>query len=360
MSNVSGPRCVFVVNGKTIEAMEASVHVSRRQSADTFFAKLPLDNDAGLDETFWSDTAPIPIEVRGTNDISKGGFKTLLTGQVDKVQVTLHDRIVTLIGRDKTALLTDSSTSEQFLNQSVEDVVQTLATRAGLIAQFLGTDDGDSAKAGLQYDQDVNLITTTDNYWNTIVGLARQSGQIAFVKGNTVFVQPIDAPGNGTFTVTYQRPSPGSPASSNSIMLTCARDLNIAKTVLVEHQTWNQKQGKSTTSKFQSKSKSNSAAKDTAIMRFHGANMSKSQQDRVAKSRLKETMIHEREVDIEMPGDVTIDPQSELELTGTGTKFDQSYLISGVVHRFDINGGYQMTVSIHNKDADRGDPEQIQ
>jgi hypothetical protein len=49
-----------------------------------------------------------------------------------------------------------------------------------------------------------------------------------------------------------------------------------------------------------------------------------------------------------------------LALNGTGTEFDQSYIISDIVHRFDFDGGYQMTVSAFNQDDDRGEPTQIQ
>lgn len=357
MSIVRAPRCVVAVNGASIPVLEASVHVSVRQSADTFFCKLPLDNSAGLDEEFWSDTAPIPVKILGTNDFNSGSYTTLLVGQVDRPQITLHDRIVEIIGRDLTASLTDSSaTTEQFKNQNDEDVIQTLAGRVGLTVQFSADADSPPTKAGLQYGEDFNLISSLDTPWNVIVALARKSGRIAFVKGTTLYVQPIDADTTGTFTVNYQRPSPDAKPSSTAVMLTCSRDLNIAKTLQVEHQSWQQKQGKTVTSKFQSKSSS----KDTAILRFRGANLTKQQQDRIAKSRLRETMTHERQVAIDMPGDVTINPLNELQLTGTGTEFDQGYLFTDIVHRFDRNGGYQMTINAHSQDDDRGAPEQLQ
>jgi hypothetical protein len=357
MSVVRAPRCVVSVNGASIAVLEASVHVSVRQSADTFYCKLPLDNSAGLDETFWADTAPIPVSVLGTNNIATGSYKTLLIGQVDRPQITLHDRVVAIEGRDLTASLTDSSsTTEQFKNQNDEEVIRALAGRVGLTVQFAADPDAPPTKTGLQYDQDFNLASSLDTPWNVIVALARKSGRIAFIKGTVLYVQPIDADTTGVFKVNYQRPQPGVPASSDAVMLTCSRDLNIAKTLQVEHQSWQHKQGKSITSKFQSKSSS----KDTAILRFRGANLTKEQQDRVAKSRLRETMTHERQINIDMPGDVTADPLNELQLTGTGTEFDQGYLFTDIIHRFDRTGGYQMTINAHSADDARGEPEQLQ
>lgn len=332
------------------------MHVSIHQSADTFFAKIPLDNSAGLDETFWADTAPIPVTISGSNDIGAGGFTDLITGQIDETLITLHDRTVQVRGRDKTALLTEMKTSEQWLNRTDKDIITDLAGRAGLTVSF----SGEAGKAGLQYDQDFNELSDLDSGWNVVVALAKKAGCIAFVKGATLYVQPIDADPLGVYAIDYQRPLPGQRAASKGMMLTCVRNLNLAKGVIVNHKSWRHKQGQTVESEFEApaKNKTANAQRDTTIYRFRGANLTKLQQDRIAKSRLKETLSHERVVDIDMPGDVAIDPRMALKLSGTGTKFDQSFIIADITHRFTRDGGYQMTVSGHNVDASRGPPKQ--
>ena len=78
------PRAFVSVEGSNLAVLEAAVSVSLHQSADTFYAKLPLDNDAGLDETYWADTAPIAITINATNDASQGAMTALLVGQADE------------------------------------------------------------------------------------------------------------------------------------------------------------------------------------------------------------------------------------------------------------------------------------
>ena len=50
---------------------------------------------------------------------------------------------------------------------------------------------------------------------------------------------------------------------------------------------------------------------------------------------------------------------SNMGSTGTGTGFDQQYIMSGIIHRFDLDGGYQMTINANSKDSQRGTTEQL-
>lgn len=338
--------------------MECNVHQSIHQSADTFAAKLPLLPNLGLDETFWADTAPIPIEIDGVNDVSTGSYVNLLTGIVDVPQLILHERAVSIKGRDKTATLTETKTTQLWTNQTDQQIITSLASVAGLTVQF----NTSSNKAGLDLDANYyGEISDQDSAWNMIVALAKKAGCIAFIKGTTVYVQPIDAePTNGNFTVNYQRPRPGQTANSNMVMLICARNLMLAKETSVTLQSFQHQQGKAVTSKFSSKPKK--AGSDRLIYTHRSANLSKQQQDKIALSHLKETLSHEREVNVDnMPGDVSVAAGlMGLTLKGTGTAFDQDYVLADVVHRFSLEGGYAMDLSAHNQDASRGEPTQDQ
>jgi hypothetical protein len=355
-STLRQPRIYVSVNGETLTPIECSVDVSLHQSADTFYCKLPLDNDAGLDETFWAGTAPIPITINGTSDQATGGMTALLIGQADEPLIDFAQRTVMIKGRDLTASLTDLKTSEQFQNQSNQQIITTLAAQVGLTVNFAGTTD----MAGLQFDQDYNEISDLDSCWNVIVACAKRLGCIAFVKGMVLFIQPLDATPSNFFKINYQRPTAQQIASGSFVGLTCARNLNLAKDASIELQSWQHKQGKTVTSKFQSKGKNTSS--NPSIYQFRAANLTKEQQDRVAKSHLKETLSHERQIRLtNHPGDVTVNPATMgASLTGTGTDFDQDYILSNVTHRFSLVGGYVMDLSAHSQDSSRGEPEQLQ
>ena len=350
------PRALIMVQGQLLAPMECSAHVSLHQSADTFYAKLPLDNSAGLDEKFWLDTAPIDVTIRGTNDVDGEGYVDLLVGSTDRTGVDLLNRVVEIRGRDLTAKLTDMKTSEKWLNRSSKDIITDLAGRAGLSVKF----SGDTEQAGLQFDQDFNEISDLDAAWNVIVDAARRLGCIAFIKGKTLYIQPIDKDPDDFYEFKYQRPTPEQVASGNFVMLYLERNLNLAKDMEITVKSWQHKQGENVTSQYESKGKS--ASNDRTIYQFRGANLTKTQQDRMARKHLRETLTHERAVMADnMPGDVNVIPGLQgLRLSGTGTKADQDYILSDAVHRFTTDGGYLMDISAHSQDAARGEPKQLQ
>ncbi|MBV9984498.1 hypothetical protein [Bradyrhizobium sp.] len=352
---VTAPRVYLAINGASVVPVECSVHISLHQSADTFYAKIPLDNDAGLDETFWADTAPVPISILATNDVNSSAYTTLLVGNIDEPQIDFRERAVGIRGRDLTGALTDLKTSEKWQNRSNKDVITDIAGRVGISVTF----NGDTDQAGLQYDQDYSEISDSDSCWNVIVSCAKRLGCIAFVKQQTLFVQPLDFAPQSFFEVNYQRPTPAQIASGDFVSLFCARNLNLAGDASLTVQSWQHKQGKTITSKHKSKGTGN--GKLDYI--FRGANMTKEQQDRIGKNLLKQTLSHERVITLNrLPGDVTLNPATMgLRLSGTGTGFDQDYIISTISHQFDAAAtGYSMDIGAHNQDKKRGAPQQVQ
>jgi phage protein D len=352
------PRCQLVINGQKVAPIECNVHVSIHQSADTFYAKLPLLPSLGLDAAFWANTAPIPIEVDGVNDFNSASFSPLLIGQVDRPQLILHESAVMLRGRDKTAALTDTKTTQLWVNQTDQQIISSLAQQAGLAVQF----GADAIKAGLDLDADYyQEHSDQDAPWNVIVALARKAGCIAFVKGTTLYVQPIDAaPPNGNYLINWYLASLYQLPSSMAVMLSAAHNLTLAKQTTLTLQSWQHQQGQAVTSSYQSKPANANA--DRTIYTRRAANLTKEQQDRIALAHLKETLTHEREIDISnYPGDVAVIPGlMGLKLTGTGTQFDQTYVLSDALHRFSNDGGYTMDLTAHSQDASRGEPTQLQ
>lgn len=348
------PRARVTIDGSTLTPLQCSVRVSKHQSADSFFAEIALDEVSGFDEAFWSDTGAIPVTISGTNDAGSETYQNLLTGQVERMQISLAKRTVMLRGQDKTASLIEAKTNEKWLNKTDRDIIEELAGRQGLSVQF----DGEAGKSGLEFNQDRNEIASLDSAWNIIVALAKKAGSIAFVKGDILYVQPIDADSGSVYTIDYQRLTEGIAAQSNAVSIALNRDLNLAKEVTVKVQSWRHKAGEAITSEVKSKPKGAAQAKKR-LYQFRAPNLTKAQQDRIAKGRMKEILAHEREIEIDLPGDTAIDTLQRLRLTGTGTKFDQDYIMAEVLHRFDVAGGYQMSVRAHNQDAGRGAPETV-
>jgi phage protein D len=336
----------------TFTPVECQISVSQHQSSDTFSAKIALDDPSGLDESYWLGTAPLNVTVSATNDVNSGGYVTMLTGAVDKIEVEFATRMVHISGRDKTAKLIDRKTNEKWLNKQPQDIINDLAGRVGLSVQFNGKPQD---RAGLKYKDDYNRISELDSCWNIIVRLAKDLGCIAFVKGDTLNIQPWDASGGGIYNVFYQRPGQA-PAQANFIRLTCTRDLHLAKKIKVNHKSWQHKAGKAIETEFEYDGSGDDG--DVLEHSYKAANLTKQQQDQLAGNHLDHIVSHERGVALDMPGDVNLDPTMMLALSGTGTAADQSYVISAIDHHWSFHSGYTMRVRVRNKSKLRGDKKQ--
>lgn len=347
------PRAVVMVAGAALAPIECSVNVSLHQSADTFYAKLPLENDAGLDESFWADTAPIDATINGVNDVASESPTPLIVGVIDRAQVDFARRVVEIHGRDLTAKLADQKTSQQWLNLSNQQIITELAQGAGLTVQFAGTTD----TAGLQFSDNYTEISDLDASWNVVVKAAGRLGCIAFVKGTVLYIQPIDQPPGGFYEFSYSRPTPDQIDAGNFVGLLCARNLMLAKDASIEVQSWQHQAGATVTSKYESKG--SAKAGDKLLYQFRAPNLTKEQQDRIARNHLRQALTHERVVTvINMAGDVSVSPLQGFRLKGTQTGFDQDYVLSDVAHRFQFKGGYSMDVTANSQDAARGQPKQ--
>jgi phage protein D len=287
------------------------------------------------------------VTITATNDVNAGGWVEMFLGDVDKLEIDFEHRVVHISGRDKTAKMTDQKTNEKWQNKQPEDIIEDLAGRSGLSVKFKGKS---TDKAGLKYKDDYSRISDHDSHWNVITRLAKQMGCIAFVKGSELYVQPYDASDGGTYQILYTKPTHVSPAAGSFVSLSCGRDLNLSKDVKVNHKSWQHKEGKGIESEYNSKGAGDGKLEFT----FKGANLTKQQQDQLTETKLDEIISHERTVKMHTYGDVNLTSLMMLSLSGTGTGFDQDYIISTIEHSWQFGHGYKMHINVRNKDKKRG------
>jgi phage protein D len=342
---VRQPRAMISVGGVNVAPIDCSVSASTHKRGDTFSAKLALDAPGGLDEVFWADAAPVHVVVQATNDQRSGGWVTLFTGDVDTATIDFAGRTVAISGRDKTAKLLETKTTEKWQNRTTPEIVSDIAGRVGLTADVTVAD---ADKVGLRYKDDHNRISDQDVLYNVLTRLAQREGCTVFVRGDRIVFKPIDQLGGGQYTINYVRPTPASYAAGTFTKLTATRNLAAAKNVKVNVKSWQQKQEKVIESEYQS----NGPGGDLEYT-YRAPNLTKQQADKIAKGRHDEVVGRERSLSIEAPGDVSLDPEMGVTLTGTGTSFDQDYAIGSIEHRFSQSEGYRMSVSTQNKDKKR-------
>lgn len=337
------PRAYLLLAGKQCVPVNVSVSMTSQRSADTFGATVALDADPDLDEQFFADTAKISFEVMMTNDQVAGEWVKMLTGFVDTPAINFAARTCHIAGRDKSSLLLEKKTTEKWLNKTSSEVVKEIAGRVGLTADVIVPA---ADKVGLITADDYNRISEEDTLWNILCVLAEREHCAMFVKGDRLVFKPYDQLGGSDVTVTYQRPTRQSFADGTFTNLTAKRNLSIAKDVKVTVKTWQNRQKKAVMSAFRSKG----ASTDKVDYSYTMPNATKEQLDKVAKNRLKDITNQERVLDLDIPGDVKITPENTLTLTGTNTKFDQSYIISTTSHEMSQESGFRMKISTRSPD----------
>lgn len=343
---VRAPRAVLVVNGQQVVPVECEIRENAHHQADTFGATVTLD-DPITNEIFWADLASIDCTVQATNDYTAGGWVTKFDGKVDDVEIDLFNRVARVTGRDRISDLLDTKTTEQWQNRTTSEIVTDIAGRVGLSAN-VSIPNAD--KSGLIYKDDYNRESDNDVLWNVLVRLAQREGCAVFVKPGSGVLSflPVDQLGGSTYVVNYVAPTPTTIASGNFTGLVLRRGFAVSKNVKVRVKSYALKGKKSISSEFVS----NGKVPGESAYDYRVPNLTKAQADKLAKNRLDEILRQEKGMQVDMPGDVTLDPTYMLQLAGTGTSFDQSFIISSIVHRFG-EAGYRMVVDVRNKDRNR-------
>lgn len=84
---------------------------------------------------------------------------------------------------------------------------------------------------------------------------------------------------------------------------------------------------------------------------FFYPNLDKQRALQIAQQKYDLIVQHEMKFNCRIPGDVTLDAQTIIQISGTGTAFDQSYYPSSIVRRMSMDGGFEMDVHGKNHSA---------
>lgn len=85
--------------------------------------------------------------------------------------------------------------------------------------------------------------------------------------------------------------------------------------------------------------------------------MRQSEVERKARAMSRMAGMFEKQIDWTGPGDVNVDPRMNAVLSGTGSAWDQSYVIQSITFVFNQpdgvtdNGGFTMTIEAANQNA---------
>ncbi|MBV8524316.1 MAG: phage late control D family protein [Acetobacteraceae bacterium] len=331
------PRLVILANGTPLAGvLSAEVISNNHYSADRFSIQLALNADPESILSRWGSQSSILVDIQASLDGL--GFKSLLQGSVDALDLDPLTGVLRLDGRDLTAAFIESRTQESFANRTASEIATLLAQRHNLSAQVVQT----TTPVGRYYQNEHDRITlnqfsraTTE--WDLLVFLAQQEGFDLFVQGTTLFFQP---PAEGAASAQ--------PIASSAFMsLRLRRALTLARDIEVTVKSWNSRQQAAFTQTARSRRYGETNGPPQRYV-FVRPNLTPDQALKLAQQKLSELSRHERVISGTMPGELSLTPRSLILLQGTGSDFDQTYYVDQIERTLRNNSGFVQHIRAKN------------
>ena len=343
---VRQPRLQALVNGAPVTgAISGNVTLTAHLSSARWSVEAAFTPDQTA--AWWSSQTAMTVEIKAQLSPAEG-WTSLVVGDVDDLDVDLETTVVSMSGRDLSARLLDTKSSEAYPNQSSSEIVQMLAAKHGLQADVTAT----SGAVG-QFYQLEHARTTHDafskfsNEWELLVYLAQHEDYDLSVDGNTLRFHPKSS---STDTVDISYDASVTPPVSVVSNLRLKRSMTLAKDVKVVVRSWDSKKATAhevTATRSKSGSK---ASSDIQTYTFIKPNVSPEAAQQFANAKLSELSRHEKTMSFDCPGELTMTTRQMISLTGTGTAFDQNYYVDSIERSISLDGGFHQSVSAKNHD----------
>jgi hypothetical protein len=337
------PRLRVLVGGEVLKgAFQAEVASSNHFGADRFSVSAAIDPDPWASAAFWSSQVDLFVEVQFSLDQGVS-YTSLIQGLVDLVSLDPTAGTVRFNGRDLSAALIEARTQEAFSNRTSSEIASILAERRGLVPQVVPT----STLVGRYYESTFGT-TTLDQFsrstteWDLLVYLARCERYDVFVRGTSLYFCPIAGPATVSRILR--------PCDVTRLML--QRTLTLARDVEVTVKSWNSQKQQAIVECVRSTictaGTGFSDAQSGYPQRYVlvRPNLSPDTALKLAQQQVEELCQHERIVELEMPGELTLTPGSTVILDGTGTDFDQIYYVDAIERTIQPRAGFIQSVCL--------------
>ncbi len=332
--------------------VEWEVNTNAFYQADTFHITFA---QSGLPDTYnpvwWASQRQMWIEILAglpddPDNLDAGQMTTWMYGMADEVHYDPVKRTIEVSGRDLTALMIDTKTTLKWQNLVASDIVIQIAKGHGLLTQ---TPDGKptvtptAIPAGKYCNDDNASMTDQRSEWDLLTWLAQQEGFVVYVRGQNIFFQPKPDPASNAYVIEWQQS--GQDAKANVAGISFSRNLTLTRDVTVQVQSWTydyptKPYVKTATAKHNEGSPGSPQTYNYVI-----PNLTPDQAAQRAQSCLDELTAHEVKMSASLPADNLLDVTSIIQVTGTGSDFDQLYYPEEIVRRMSLDEGYVMEVS---------------
>ena len=350
------PIAIVKLDGVAIAWLAARTTNVSHNAADTFEVDLPLQGQAATANwaAWGSPNTQSEIEILyGLLDASGNptGLTSAVVGPVDHVEVSQPENRVRLTGRDYSQRLIDTQTFDNFTNQTASQIATMIAGNHGLTPVVAAT----STPVGAA-DLDSNahtMVTRRQSEWDLLTTLAKNEGYVVYVRGRSLYFQPDTEPTGAPYALVWRPPaSPGASPGGPFKKLTVSRNITLARgiqVVVLSHDRDDATTVSATATATLPGGGTGNAATSPQQYTVEAPGLTQDQCMARAAQLIKGYAQFERIIEIEGPGDPTLSFEQPIQLSGTGTDWDQIYFADRIERSISMEAGFGMHLRAKNK-----------
>jgi len=355
------PRGAVKLNDELITGwIDLEVDNNAYYAADTFRckfdgARLPPDRNAN----WFSEQQDMFVELfigYPDDPVNYGptDLKSFIYGQVDHITIDPITYTIEVDGRDLSRLFIDNKTTQKWPNQTSSQIATMLAKKHGLTPVVQAT----TAKVGTYYEIDHVNMADERSEWDILNYLADIEGFKVWVRGKSLYFQPPLAANTTPYPLVYRSQTASSGAMANFEAVNFTRALTVSRGIQVKIKSWNKKFAKGFVVSYPSNVKtirvgSATVGSGAQIYSKTIPNLTQDQALQRAQSWYNQIVAHELKIEgLTVPGDNALDIPSLISLSGTGTKFDQTYYTDSIRRTLNFEDSYSMTIGAKNHSPD--------
>lgn len=354
-------RVTYLQNGQQVtQAMPGwvdwEVNNNDFRAADTFRVSFSLTRlPAQFNGAWWAAQQQLWVEILAgfpadPENYDASQFTSWIYGKVDELNTDPVSRMIELHGRDLTADMIDTKTTQKWQNKTSSEIAALIAAAHGL-----GTTDqsGNSTvtktttKVGKFYQIEHAKLLRQQTEWDLLCWLAQEEGFVVFVRGKNLYFQPKPDPVSAPqYVLQWVAPDqPGGVPVGNVKHLAFSRNLTLARDVVVTVKSWNMKNKKGFTKTARAVHVAGSPGTPQTYS-YTIPNLTPEKALKRAQALLAEITAHEVRLSASLPGDNLLDVTCVLPVTGTD--YDQTYYPDSITREMSAEEGYTMRVSAKN------------
>lgn len=352
------PRGIVKLNGAPVAGwISWEVTSNTYYEADTFrvsfaVSTLPKDHDV----TWFFTQQEVYVEIfagfpNNPADPNAAELVSQIYGRADEIEFDPVSTLITLHGRDLTALYIDNKVTDTYTEKTSSEIAVILALAEFLTPVVTPT----KTKAATYYKREQVTIHANRSRWDLLAYLAREEGFVCYVTGNELHFEPDTLATADPYVIHWEKPTPTtSTPTANVQELSFSRALTVARGVNVTVRSASLTKKVPVVESYPGHAKAIQAGKAGlygSVQQYDfkvkaGTTPMRAQQ--IAQSRYHEIVSHEMKLRARLPGDNLLTTKNVIRVEGTGTPVDQIYFPMAITRMMSMDEGYTMTVDAKN------------